>query len=250
VLCDIRSALDHKFRSVDPSSDPMSQDERGRHAWYNERWFRRMAPVYDLVETVVARLRDEVARSVRGENAQILDVACGTGNQTIAFADHGHRVTGIDLSSDMLRRAATKLNASRTVTLVQGDGSELPFPDRHFDVTSISFGLHDMPEIIGVQVLREMVRTVRDGGQVLIVDYRIPDNRVVAQLSRWVLKLWETCYFDDYMEIGVQHYLLTSNLAVTARRPFLLGNVEVLDCAGLAGLPPRDRRLTRHITRR
>ncbi|MBI4438357.1 hypothetical protein HY640_00325 [Candidatus Woesearchaeota archaeon] len=67
------------------------------HEPYNTQFFRRVAPVYDFVEVFVSALRKRVAEKVRKSKAKVLDVACGTGNQSIAFANLNHRVIGIDL---------------------------------------------------------------------------------------------------------------------------------------------------------
>lgn len=77
-------------------------DIKQKHVWYNIKWFKRMAPAYDFVEIFVAALRKKVAKRVHKQKAKILDMTCGTGNQSIAFANQNHSVVGVDLSPDML----------------------------------------------------------------------------------------------------------------------------------------------------
>ena len=86
------------------------------------------------------------------KNGQILDVAAGTGDWTIALAkelgDKGH-VTGFDLSSEMLAVAREKVReagVSFWVTLTQGNAMELPYEDDTFDLVTIGFGLRNLPD--------------------------------------------------------------------------------------------------------
>ena len=64
----------------------------------------------------------------------VLDVGCGTGNATIPAARGGARVTGLDLSPDLLAIARERASdAMVEVEWVEGDAQELPFEDASFD---------------------------------------------------------------------------------------------------------------------
>src|SRR3989338_8378475 len=102
-----------------------TMDIKQKHAWYNVKWFKRMASVYDFVEIFVASLRKKVAKKVKGEKVKILDMACGTGNQSIAFANLHHSVVGVDLSPDMLRYAKKKVKSSHDITFICGDATKI-----------------------------------------------------------------------------------------------------------------------------
>ncbi|PIX80680.1 hypothetical protein COZ35_00090 [Candidatus Peregrinibacteria bacterium CG_4_10_14_3_um_filter_44_21] len=200
------------------------------HSSYNAKFFKKWAPVYDYMAILIAKLRRKAAERVIGANKRILDTACGTGAQAIAFAKRGYSVTGIDLSEDMLSRAEKKVKKEYDISFSQGDATEIPHPDGYFDVSSISFGLHDMPEEIGILVLKEMMRATKSEGQIIIVDYHKPKNRIIARIVRNIVKLWESRYYDDFMQIGLDHYLDKVGLKTKHKETYFLGNAQIVEC--------------------
>ena len=58
---------------------------------------------------------------------------CGTGNYTVALSELVGHVTGLELNKGMLGKAAEKTAALKNVNVIQGDITNLPFPDGHFD---------------------------------------------------------------------------------------------------------------------
>lgn len=201
-----------------------------KHKQYNTQWFRRAAPFYDFVEIFVASLRKKVAKKVRKNRAKVLDMACGTGNQSMAFANLNHSVVGVDLSPDMLRYAKKKVKPNHDVTFVCGDATKISYEDSFFDVSSISFGLHDMPEEIGVMVLKEMIRTTKPDGQIIIVDYHVPKNKIIAWLGKRTTKLWERDYYDHFVKVGLKYYLNKVGLKTIKKETYMLDNIQVVEC--------------------
>jgi len=128
------------------------------------------------------RARDRIlARlQLRGDES-VLDVGCGHGLLLIAAAKmlpRGHAVA-IDLwtmdQSDnsresTLRNAALEGVAER-VSVHDGDMRKMPFADRSFDATVAHFAIHNVRSAEGRrQAIREIVRTLNQGGQVAISD--------------------------------------------------------------------------------
>ncbi|MDG5802277.1 class I SAM-dependent methyltransferase [Streptomyces ossamyceticus] len=100
-----------------------------------------------------------VPRGARG----LLDVACGTGIVTRRFAAArpGMRVTGVDLTTAMARRAAARLPGA----IVLGDSRRLPFPDDAFDAVTSVWLLHLLADPDDVRrVVGECARVLRPGG--------------------------------------------------------------------------------------
>lgn len=112
-----------------------------------------------------------------------LDVCCGTGDWTIALANTvgaGGYVSGLDLSPQMLKVADQKITTHHLtgqIGLHHGDAMHLPYPDNTFNVVTIGFGLRNVPD--AQQVLREMTRVVKPGGQVVCLETAQPQNRLV-----------------------------------------------------------------------
>lgn len=195
----------------------MSQDLHEiarKHKGHNVRWFRRMAPVYDVVEVFARHIREKVVSdSGLSHGAKVLDMACGTGAQSIAFAKHGFSVVGVDLSPDMLTRAKKKVRRGYDMTFICQDASSVPFADSGFDLATISFGLHDMPEEIGMAVLMEMRRVTKPDGKLVIVDYDVPRNSFAAALGHAIAKIWESKYYVHFLKVGLRHYLDEAQLS-------------------------------------
>lgn len=205
----------------------MTQNIAKQHERYNIRLFKRMAPVYDYVEFFVSRIREEVARIDLPRGSKILDVACGTGTQSIAFAKRGLSVVGIDLSPDMLARAKKKIKKGYDATFLCHDASHIPYPDSYFDASSISFGLHDMPEEIGLAVLKEMRRATKQSGKIIIVDYHKPENPFSAFIGNKIAKIWESRYYDYFLRVGLRHYTDTVGLEMDSHEARFWGNVQI-----------------------
>jgi SAM-dependent methyltransferase len=110
----------------------------------------------------------EVAACAAGQH--LLDVSSGRGTQAVYYAqEYGLRVTGLDLSDEMVRVARTRTHRaglSDTVRFERGDSQHLPFPDASFDavINECAVGIPDDSQA----VLDEMVRIVRPGGAVVI----------------------------------------------------------------------------------
>jgi SAM-dependent methyltransferase len=97
---------------------------------------------------------------------RVLDVACGTGNTAITVSRKGAKVTGIDITPQMLTQAKAEatLAAAGDIKWVEGDAEDLPFEDGSFDVVLSSFGhmFASQPKA----AMREMLRVMEPGGRI------------------------------------------------------------------------------------
>lgn len=81
---------------------------------------------------------------VRGAPLRLLDIGCGTGGHAIELARRGHRVTGVDLSEDMLRHARRKVagaSLESRLDFVQGDARSFRLPHTAFDAAIMMFAV-------------------------------------------------------------------------------------------------------------
>ena len=193
-----------------------------------KRVFDILAPFYDIVAMPLSRLRGRVVNFVGAEKgSRILDAATGTGKQAFAFAQKGYDVTGIDISEAMLK-VANKKNRHLNVKFQVADATSLPFEDTSFDVSCISFALHDMPPAIREKVLKEIVRVVKPEGMVVIVDYALPKNRIGSFLIYHFVRLYERDYYSRFIKTNLEELLRKSGIEVKEELRVLLGAGRVL----------------------
>ena len=79
---------------------------------------------------------------------KVLDVACGTGNQSIPAARTGAQVTGLDIAPNLLEQARERAKSENLkIEFVEGDAEKLPYPAAQFDVVLSMFGAMFAPNI-------------------------------------------------------------------------------------------------------
>jgi demethylmenaquinone methyltransferase / 2-methoxy-6-polyprenyl-1,4-benzoquinol methylase len=137
--------------------------------------FDRIAGVYDVMNTVMTaglhhRWRSRAVDLARvGPGDRALDVATGTGDLAIELASRGASVVGSDFSEGMLARARAKAPDLRWE---QADAMALPYADGEFAAATVGFGARNFGDL--AQGLREMVRVVRPGGRVVVLEITTP----------------------------------------------------------------------------
>jgi demethylmenaquinone methyltransferase / 2-methoxy-6-polyprenyl-1,4-benzoquinol methylase len=137
--------------------------------------FDRIAGVYDVMNSVMTaglhhRWRERAVDLARvGPGSRALDVATGTGDLAIALAGRGAEVIGSDFSEGMLARAREK---STAVRWEQANALALPYRDGEFDAATVGFGARNFSDLSGG--LGEMVRVVRPGGRVVVLEITTP----------------------------------------------------------------------------
>ena len=88
---------------------------------------------------------------------KVLDVACGTGNQSIPAARAGAQVTGLDIAPNLLEQARQRAHAENLkIEFVEGDAEKLPYPAGQFDVVVSMFGamFAPRPEVVASELKR------------------------------------------------------------------------------------------------
>jgi len=155
---------------VDPArvrDDHATWLEHSRAAWdaRAERWHAR-AEVNALAPDRAAEL-DRIWGALRlSRDARLLDAGCGSGQWAIAFTERGARVTGIDLSPEMIRFARDDANAcGLEIEWRTGDVTRLADPLAVFDAIHARVLLQFLPDVPAA--LRELRRVLRPGGRLL-----------------------------------------------------------------------------------
>ena len=159
-------------------TDPGQENSAEDHARRVRDMFARISPRYDLLNHLLSvnadrRWRRAVVEKLRPllpANAQVLDVACGTGDLSVGlFESIGVRVVGVDFCRPMLELAAQK---KPQISFVEGDALRLPFEDAAFDAVTIGFGLRNLSSV--ENGLHELRRVLKPNGWAAILEFSKP----------------------------------------------------------------------------
>jgi ubiquinone/menaquinone biosynthesis C-methylase UbiE len=137
------------------------------------------------IDAVYAR----VAELAASEGTRIVDIGCGTGNLSLACAERGAHVTGIDLSSGMLEVARRKKPARGAIELVELGAMELEdrFAPGSFDAAVSCLAFSELEPEEQEYVLSTLRDRVVPGGRVVVADETLPPEgagRVWHRLRR------------------------------------------------------------------
>lgn len=155
----------------------------------NLQRYQRIAPFYDLLDLPFERGRYRPIRPTlfAGLSGRILDAGVGTG-RNIPFYPEDAEMVGIDISPAMLARAERRRAAvGGHVALHQMDVTKLAFEDGSFDAAVATFLFCVLPEDLQTPALREIVRVVKPGGTIRLLEYVRPQGR----RRRAIARLWE-----------------------------------------------------------
>ena len=141
--------------------------------------FDSVAPKYDLMNDLMSmglhrawKAFTVLVANLR-EGDQVLDIAGGTGDLALAFSKKvgkSGRVVHTDINEAMLRTGRDRLlDAGVVLPTLVCDAEKLPFPDNHFDLVSVAFGLRNMTH--KDLALTEMNRVLKPGGKLLVLEF-------------------------------------------------------------------------------
>jgi demethylmenaquinone methyltransferase/2-methoxy-6-polyprenyl-1,4-benzoquinol methylase len=192
AVADKRRRVREMFAAIAPSYD---LNNRLHSLWQDQRWRKQAVEFARLKPTDV-----------------VVDVACGTGDLTLAFARQlqevaarmkspaGRRVIGVDFTYEMLPLADEKLwddgdfhhevlgltSVKKLVHWLNGDAQSLPLPDACADVVSIAFGIRNVQD--PAAAIREFHRALRPGGRVIILEFSLPTNSLLRGLYNFYFR--------------------------------------------------------------
>ena len=153
--------------------------------------FERIAPRYDLLNHVLSANVDRIwwrrtaaafTPILQNPKAVVLDMCCGTGDMTLALLRHrpanAEPLLALDFSHAMLERAKEKFSApefsARAVVAMEADALHMPIPDGSAHLVTTAFGFRNLANYEAG--LREMLRVMRPGAEVGILDFNEPDG--------------------------------------------------------------------------
>jgi demethylmenaquinone methyltransferase/2-methoxy-6-polyprenyl-1,4-benzoquinol methylase len=157
--------------------------------------FDGIARRYDLLNRLLSanldrRWRRRAAEGLPPGAGLLLDLCGGTGDLSLELArsDPDRTVICCDFSHEMLTRAGAKFLrrgvGDRCLTL-EADGLRLPFAEARFDAVTVAFGVRNFTDLDSG--LREILRVLRPGGRMVVLEFSRPEGRLLPLFYRFYL---------------------------------------------------------------
>jgi phosphatidylethanolamine/phosphatidyl-N-methylethanolamine N-methyltransferase len=149
--------------------------------------YNRIAPYFEGLEAVMEGLifkgwRKKCWQQVQGHH--ILEVGVGTGKNFDYYPTNA-RITAIDFSQEMLKRAAQKrIRKNVAVELDLMDVQSLYFADNSFDTVVATFVFCSVP--LPLKGLKELYRVCKPGGQVILLEHVLSSNHILASVMNFI----------------------------------------------------------------
>ena len=148
--------------------------------------FDRIAGTYDRFNHLLSlnidkRWRRRAAACLKPSD-EVLDVAVGTADLAIEMLrqERCHRVVGLDLSAEMMRlgkEKADKRGLANKIDFQLGSALAMPYDDGRFDAVTCAYGVRNFSDLD--KGLSEMFRVMKAGGQLVILEFSYPSNRLI-----------------------------------------------------------------------
>jgi phosphatidylethanolamine/phosphatidyl-N-methylethanolamine N-methyltransferase len=206
----------------------------------SQRGYRLFAPLYDTVFGLSLhhgrRLAIDALDCRPGD--RILDVGVGSG-LSLPLYPTGARVTGIDISREMLAKAAQRVKRRRlssVVALLEMDAERLTFPDASFDKAVVLFATAGLPD--PVRAMKEIQRVCVPGATLVVANHFLSQRPVARFFDVLLSPIFQLLRYRA--DLDLRSFVAAANLDVIAALPAnLFGYSTVLVCHnGIRGAKP------------
>jgi phosphatidylethanolamine/phosphatidyl-N-methylethanolamine N-methyltransferase len=165
--------------------------------------YRRYARIYDVVFGAVLQPgRKAVLDALKLKPGdRVLEVGVGTGI-SLPLYPRDVRITGIDVSREMLERARARVARARLVNveaLLEMDAEAMSFPDASFDKVVAMYVVSVVPR--PAKLLEELHRVCRPNGEIFLVNHFQSENRVMGALERMLGRASSQIGFDPQVDL-------------------------------------------------
>jgi phosphatidylethanolamine/phosphatidyl-N-methylethanolamine N-methyltransferase len=165
--------------------------------------YRRYARIYDMVFGAVLQPgRKAVLDALELKPGdRVLEVGVGTGI-SLPLYPRDVRITGIDISREMLERATARVARARLANveaLLEMDAETMSFPDASFDKVVAMYVVSVVPR--PAKLLEELHRVCRPDGEIFLVNHFSSENRVMGALERMLGSVSSQIGFDPQVDL-------------------------------------------------
>ena len=206
-----------------------------------EAMFNSIAPHYDFLNHFLSlgidrRWRKKAIQLLAGTKpATIIDIATGTGDFALAAMKlNPDKIIGVDLSERMLDMARDKIikkGWEEKIDFIQGDSEKLAFENDRFHAAIVAFGVRNFESVDGG--LGEIFRILKPGGQLVVLEFSQPQNRLVKGLYYfYFFRILPWIGKKISKDISAYTYLPESVEAFPAGEDFL----RIMEGVGFTGL--------------
>lgn len=162
-----------------------------------EQMFDSIAPKYDFLNRALSLgidiiWRKQAVNQLKPKSPKvILDIATGTADLALEAAKQlkPDRIVGVDIAENMLsigRKKIKQKHEQDIIELKQGDSTNLQFEDNSFDAVMAAYGVRNFDNLtLG---LKEMVRVLKPGGTLLVLEFSKPEKFPVKQLFNFYFR--------------------------------------------------------------
>ena len=182
-----------------------------------ERVYTNYASVYD--QTFGKVFNESRESAVRGlsikQDDSVLEVGVGTGMSLPLYPEHC-RVTGIDLSEGMLKKAQARVAEHQLdhVSLHRMDAGNMEFEDDSFDIVMAAYVVTAVPDYR--QVVSEMIRVCRPGGRIVMLNHFSNGNKFIAAVEKLISPMCMRMGFRT--DLTLNHVLDGTTLQVAKKQ--------------------------------
>lgn len=197
----------------------------------SRRGYRVVAPVYDAVFGMLLHhgRRVGIAALDCQPGERVLELCIGSG-LSLPLYPEGTRVTGVDLSAEMLARASARIwrmQPGAQCTLLQMNAERLAFADGSFDKAAVLFGVAGLPD--PVLALRELRRVCCPGATIVLVNRFRSDGSVARALDLALSPVYRLLRYR--VDLDGSELVRQSGLeAISATPVNLMGYATALTC--------------------
>jgi len=184
--------------------------------------YRIISKFYDLIDVFYfnnkrANPRIKILECIPQKEIDVLEICVGTGTNSILIAENRKeaKVTGIDISDEMLEITLSKSKKKnlKNINIIKMDATKQEFKENSFDVVLISLVLHEVTEDIRKKIIFEAKRVLRKEGKILILEWDYP-KEFFKKLMFWTIKIIEPQYFEEFLKLNWKDYLEKYNLTI------------------------------------